>query len=234
MNRGAADRLERLGLDVRFLVWLEGRGQRLPRVDRIGKVSGAKLANAVRSAAWLGSQFARPDRIAPDSPEQWLERYQILQSFFWNALRQSMTGRSLERSRDLKDLQEVMRELLPPRTREQYLADIRKLREHGQPVRLQNQKGQLRGQRTGGRRQAEQIDRMRAAVTHIGSKSNNRFRDLANLWNECVEGANYEPESMRQQLRKGEQAGEQLVEFWMRIYRGDLRAVFPGEYPNTT
>jgi hypothetical protein len=39
---------------------------------------------------------------------------------------------------------------------------------------------------------------------------------------------------MRQRLRKGEQAGEQLVEFWMRIYKGELQAVFPGEYPKTT
>jgi hypothetical protein len=233
MKKGTAERLEKLGLDVGFLVWLEGREEKLPRLDRICTIPGAKLANAIRSAAWLRSQFAHPDRIAPDSPEKWLERYRVLQECLWNALLYSMTCRKLERARDLRDLIEVTKALLPRQVRERYAADIETLRKRGQPPRLRELVGQVRGQRTGGRRQAEQIQRMRAAVTYIGSKSKNCYRDLAGLWNERFEGANYDPESMRQKLRKGEQVGEPLVEFWMRVYGGDLRAAFPGEFPRS-
>jgi hypothetical protein len=158
MKQTTADRLRELGLDVGFLLWLEGSDERIPRLDRVRDINGAKFAAAVRAAVWLNSQFAHPDRIAPDTPEQWLEKYRVLQAFLWNVLRQTMAFHRMERHEDLKALEEVIETLMPSAVG-RYRADIQRLRKLGQPVRLGDLAGQTRGQQTGGRRQSEQVQR---------------------------------------------------------------------------
>ncbi len=234
MKLSAAERLRGLGGDVDFLLWLEGDREWLPRIRRICDVNAAHYAAAVRGAVWLTSQFAHPDRIGPDSPDQWRERYQDLERFLINALRQSMACRTLRHHEDLEALEDVLEILLPEQTVERYRRDIRELRKLGKPDRSEDldiKPRDQRRQRTGGRRQPERVDRLRAALEHLRSITRAPYRDLAELWNEHLGEEKYIADRMRQLLRKGPQTGPQLLAFWRGVHDGDFRHVFPGDFP---
>ena len=82
----------------------------------------------------------------------------------------------MERHAGLKALEEVIETVMPPAAG-RYRADIQRLRKLGQPIRLGDLAVQARGQKTGGRQQSEQVQRMRAAMEHVASKSRRPYRD---------------------------------------------------------
>lgn len=228
-ERKAAARLEALGLDAGFLEWLEGEDERLARTYRAGAISAAKYGQAIRAAVWMTSLFANPRYVERDLADEWKERYQFLERLLWNGLQWSMTTHKYERPQDVAVLEEVLNELLPSHAAQSYVDDLRRLRKLGQPVRFEEiiPRRESRPPKTGGPRQAEQVQRMRAAVFYLKTKSPKPYRDLAELWNERLGEARYNPETMRQTLRKGEQASEQLLEFWRRMYEGQLDLIYP-------
>ena len=222
MSERASDRLKAFGLDVQFLIWLEGPEDRLLQVHRLAELDDASIAAAVRAAVWLTSQWTNRDAVEADGMDAWKERYESLQAFLWNALRLSMIHHRLDRSKDLEALDEVLDILMPRSAAQVYRDDLLRLRKLGKPERLADWEPVGRKPRRGGRRQSETIQRMRAAVEYLQAASSTPYRDLADLWNESLGERQYDPEQIRQSLRKGEQAGAALLEFWRRIYRGEM------------
>lgn len=228
-----ADRLRKLGLDVDFLIWLEGAEDRLPHLDQLAKVNDADFTAAVRAAVWLTSQFADPAVVDREVAEGWRQRYQLFEALLWNALRYSMVSHRLDRPNDLEALERVLDLLLPRSRTIRFREDLHKLRSLGRPERLADLAQNIKKLRKGGRRVSEQVQRMRAAVEYLRAKSNRPYRDLERLWNESIgEGKpQYEANQVRQALRKGEQVGTQLLEFWMAVYEGEHYRAFPGLFP---
>ncbi len=231
-KEAVASRLRNLGLDVGFLIWLEGEHERLPRIGRIRETSGAQLAAAVRGAVWMTSQFACPEVVQGDGANAWQERYRQLEAMLWNALRYSMVSNRLRRPDDIRALEETLELLLPPQQVAPYRRDIRRLRALGKPERIEDLGVENKKPKRGGRKPSEQTQRMRAAIEYVGAKSDKPFRDLTDLWNEQIPGSRYNPDSIRQRLRKGEDAGPQLLEFWRRTYEGEGWVAFPGRWPH--
>lgn len=231
MRGSVADRLNKLGLDVDFLVWLEGAQDRLTHVDQLAKVSDASLAAAVRTAVWLTSQFADPKVVSLDKSEDWKGRYELLEAFLWNALRHTMFFHRVDRPKDLEALEELLGLLLPPSKTIRFREDLQHLRALGKPERLLELASGTKKPRRGGRKQSEQVQRMRAAVEDLRSKSKRPYRDLAQLWNEALGESRYDPDQIRQNLRRGEQAGRALLAFWKDLYQGEGYRVFPGPFP---
>ena len=233
MNQLVGERLRRLGLDVEFLAWLEGPGERLPDPDRVRKIQGEEFAAALRAVAWLSQHFSEPELISPHTPKEWLARYDLLQHFLRAALSWSMVYHATSVSEDLETLERVLGELLPSSSWDRYRQDIWHLRKHGQPVRLPK----MPGKASGGKGQSEQTMRMRAAVKYVSSVSKTPYADLAALWNERQTAVVYHPDEIRDRLRKGHPlskgpgATKRLLEFWREVYQGNWTAVFPGPFP---
>lgn len=227
----AADRLRELGLDVEFLIWLEGAEDRVPHVDQLAGVSDASLAAAVRAAVWLTSQFADHRVVDSGESEDWRQRYEQLQALLWNALRHTMFFHRVDRHKDLEALDEMLRLLLPPSQTVRFREDLQRLRTLGKPERLLDLAPDTKKPKRGGRKQSEQVQRMRAAVEYLRSKSSRPYRDLVQLWNEACGEARYGPDQIRQTLRKGQQAGPELLTFWKDLYRGEGYRSLPGLIP---
>jgi murein DD-endopeptidase MepM/ murein hydrolase activator NlpD len=227
MSDSVADRLKRV--DAGFLVWLEGKEERLPRIRRVHEIGGETFAAAIRACAWLAQHFSNPKLISRGTPKEWLGRYRVLEQFLWSALRFSMVG--ADTAKDLEALESLLGELLPQANWNQYRQDIQDLRKQGQPIRLPKS----RAKRSGGRAVAERTLRMCAAVDYISSfGSSDPYRDLAEFWNEHLKYEKYSRAEILNTLSKrckDKGRGFQLVRFWQDIYRGDLRAVFPGPFP---
>src|SRR5262249_43322157 len=68
-------------VDLKFLEWLEGSADRVPRMNKIRDLDGEDLVTSVRAATWLRQFCAQRERIAPLSAEKWDERYSVLVSF---------------------------------------------------------------------------------------------------------------------------------------------------------
>ena len=79
--------------------------------------------------------------------------------------------------------------------------------------------------------------RMRAAVQAVSSISKTPYGDLARFWNERLGTEKYNAQQLKDRLRKGDAltrgvgAAERSLDYWRRVYEGDLRAVFPGPFP---
>lgn len=224
------NKLKQQGIDVDFLVWLEGREDRLPRVENILKVKPGDYAVSIVTAVWLAQFFAHPEIIAPSKPSEWSSRYKILQQFLINALRQSLSTRRKHRARDLALLEATLKALLPESACTQYAKDIRALRKSREPKSFEDAIQRHRG----GKRESEETSRMRAAIEHLKTKSNRKWQDLAELWNER-RGGMYQPDELSSRLRKGPrdeaEKGAGALVFWRDIYRGDFTAIFGGRFP---
>ena len=228
-------RLEAGGVDLDFLAWLEGTEERLPRIDRIKGIRREEWVTAIQAAVWLTQHFACPEWIAPDKPEDWLSRYNLLQRFLWGALNTSMIGRAMRRHKDLQILDNILTRLLPPENRRQYQEDIRRLRRHRQPLWIPKYKARP----AGGRRESEQTGRMRAAVEYLAQYSQAPYADLADFWNERLAVKKYHANGIYNRLCKGlaaklgasPPAGFHHLDFWHTVYSGDFRVVFPGPFP---
>ena len=199
MDQLVGERLRRLGLDVEFLAWLEGPGERLPYLDRVRKIQGEEFAAALRAVAWLTQHFSEPELISPHIPEEWLDRYDLLQKFLVTALSWSSVYHATSVSKDLGTLERVLTELLPASSWDRYRKDICHLRNHGHPMRLPK----MPAKASGGKGQSEQTMRMRAAVTYVSSVSRTPYADLAAFWNERQTAVVYQPDEIRDRLRKG-------------------------------
>lgn len=231
MSETAESRLRKQGFDVDFLVWLEGREDRLPKLDQLTHVSDANFAAAVRAAVWLTSQFADPRVVDRDQAEDWRERYQRLEAILWNALRHTMLFHRIDRPKDLESLEEVLEIVLPAGAAAEYRAELHRLRRLGKPERLRDLAPKMRPIKRGGRKQSESVQRMRAAVEYLRTKSTRPYRDLAQLWNETLGEPRYLPDQIRQSLRKGDQTGPELLEFWRSVYQGKSHRALPGPIP---
>ncbi len=237
MEGRVTTRLRDVGVDVDFVVWLEGKTERLPRYAGIRKVNGEEYAAAIRGSAWLHQHFTDSKLISPISPEQWRRRYHLLQNFLFSALKASMSTHAA--TKDLTTLMRVLRRLLPPEVTSVYLQDIEHLRKQGKPFRAPEYNAQII--RGGGRQQSEETWRMRAAAEHVASKSRKPYADLAALWNECQSRTLYHPDEIQSRLRKGVSENEKMgntvpggyhaLEFWLAIYDGEWQLAFPGRFP---
>jgi hypothetical protein len=225
------DHLRALGIDADFLLWLEGEGDRLPRLGGLKRVTADQLVCAVRAATWLRQFSMNQELIAPTSSEAWTERYAILESFLWVVLK--LSGKHGCLNKDLGALEKVLWALLPSSSWDRYKRDIHQLRRKGQPHTLP--RGTRRA--TGGKSESEQTNRMRAAVAYLralGSKT--AFTDLADLWNESLPHFKYDSDAIKQRIRKGSQPHSQHEhwQFWHGVYFLNAEAfgqVFPGPFP---
>jgi len=232
MKESVTEELKGKGLDVEFLAWLEGEDQRLPELERIREVKDADFAAAIRATEWLAQHFSEPELISPQTPENWLARYELLEASLHGALLSSLFYHLTSTAEDLAALERVLETLYPPGFWRQYRADIQHLRKNGLPVDLPKMKAKPRG----GSPQSEQTFRMRAAIEYLSGVSKTPYGDLARFWNERVGEEKYIPAQMRDRLRKGHPisrgrgAARQLLESWQRVYHGDLRSVAPGPF----
>lgn len=135
-RQSASEKLQRLGLDVEFLAWLEGEDERLPDIARVRKVKDAEFAGAIRAVEWLGQHFSDPELISPHTPDAWRTRYELLQQFLYAALGSSLIYHAMSAAEDLETLERVLATLLPLSCWEEYRNDIRQLRKLGLPPRL--------------------------------------------------------------------------------------------------
>ena len=233
MKQSASEKLKGLGLDVEFLAWLEGEEPRLPDLDQVRKVKDADFAAAIRAAEWLGQFSGAGGPNSLQGPDAWMARYELLQQFLYAALGSSLFYHALSAGEDLEALERVLETLLPRSFWEEYRQDILDLRKQGNPLDLRD----VKAKPSGGIKQSEQTDRMRAAVEYISRRSQTPYGDLARFWNERLGKETYRPEELRDRLRqgkawnKGKGAADRSVKFWQLIYQGDLRAVFPGPFP---
>jgi len=228
-----SQKLRERGLDIRFLQWLEGKEDRLPRLYAVHQLEGEELAAAIRAAAWLRQLCSQPNVVAPSSMETWESRYKLLEDFLCATLLWSMTGSTLCLKEDLEMLEHVLDTLLPKSSWRQYSIDILDLRKKSQPPRFPNYVGRP----SGGKNQSEETDRIRAAIAYVTTVSKAPYADLAGFWNECLKTEKYQAASIKSRLRKGHYlnrtvgASERLLEHWKAIYDLDLRRVFPGPFP---
>jgi hypothetical protein len=231
VNGSVRHRLERAGLDVDFLVWLEGKEDRLPYTHNIPRIDPQTYALSIVAVTSLAQYFAKPDAIAPSAAQDWRDRYLVIGSFLHGALRQSFVARRKYRRQDLEVLEDTLEKLLPPNLAEPFKKDIQTLRKRHEP---QPHPTALVKRRQGGKPESEQTNRMRAAIEHIRSESKRPYQDLADLWNgEC--GGDYHPDELAGRLRKGpkdeiDQGSGQLA-LWREIYSGSFTAVFPAPFP---
>lgn len=124
MKPSTAERLRRLGLDTEFLRWLEGEGDRLPRLDAVRRVQPDDFLAAVRAVTWLRQLFAQPKAVAPQSAKEWNSRCHLLEEFLWVSMKWSGTYSFLKTRADLEALERVLERLLPKSSWERYRADI--------------------------------------------------------------------------------------------------------------
>ena len=232
--------LAKNGADVDFLIWLEGKDDRLPRLEALRKLTAEQLAVAIRAATWLREVQFNPGLVPEDDRESWESRYQLLDAFLCQALRFSRNDLSV--GRDLEVLENVAEELLPQSSWESYRIDILALRSQKQPLDLSayNHKGPPRG----GSPEKEQTHRMRAAIAYLENFSDRPYKDLTDLWNEALPAPIYDVDTITQRLRtkpgtKGQiwtskEAAVEAYSFWHDLYfckrEGFMRA-FPGPFP---
>jgi hypothetical protein len=235
MPSAIVDKLERLGLDVKFLSWLEGKESRLPRIRAIGRLKDADLAASIRAATWL-RQLAFQPEIVKREADDWDHRYAQLEAFLYTALKCSIFYSFMKTSDDLVVLEHVLSELLPERTVAGYRDDFAYLQGRGLPMKLNLPHSSRK--RSGGKKGSEETDRMRAAIAYVETVSSTPYVDLAALWTECGRsGKLYHPDEIKSRLRKGHPlhrtpgSAKQLLADWRRIYSGDFRTVFPGRFP---
>jgi hypothetical protein len=173
--------------------------------------------------------------ISPHTPEAWRVRYELLEQYLYAALGSTLFYHAMSASEDLNALERVLETLLPRSFWGEYRADILQLRKHGLPPDLRELKVQTKP--SGGKKESEQTTRMRAAVKYISGVSKTPYGDLARFWNERLGIKKYNPEQIKDRLRKGhpfskgDGAAERSLESWQLVYRRDLRAVFPGPFP---
>jgi hypothetical protein len=221
------------GLDISFLRWLEGKEDRLPRLHAVNQLEGEDLAAAIRAAAWLRQLCFQRDIVVPSSMEDWDSRYKLLEDFLCATLLWSMTGSTLHLNEELETLEHVLDALLPQNSWSQYRTDFRYLRKKGQPPRFPNYVGRP----SGGKKQSEETDRIRAAIAYVATVSKTPYADLAAFWNGCLKTGKYDAASLKSRLRKGNSlnrtlgAGERLLEHWKAIYALDLKRVYPSPFP---
>ena len=233
MKQSTGDKLKKRGLNTEFLAWLAGNEQRLPNLFQVRKIKDRDFVGALRAADWLVEQFSEPELISPDTPEEWMARYDFLEKFLLASIRWSVTYHLTTVAADLESLERVLSELLPHGSWEQYRKDIQHLRERGQPAAPENTKARA----SGGTPQSEETLRMRAAIRYVSTVSKRPYSDLAEFWNEQGGQKVYQPDEIQSRLRKGHEfsrrpgAQERGVAFWRRVYEGDLRDAYPGPFP---
>lgn len=226
------EKLKRLGLDIDFLLWLEGEADRLPRPEAVRDLKANKLVAAVRAAAWLKQLcFSHPDATGDLTRAQWTVRYSRLEEMLWQVIKSTMLYSLASQHTDLEALEHVLRTLLPESSWEHYRADILRLRRNGCPSRIWSRSSHDRRPRAGGKSASEQTERMRAAIAYLAA-SDTPYVDLAELWNNKIgDGRRYTPDEIKSRLRKGKvvvyrsgpavPAHEFLLK-WRRIYDGQL------------
>lgn len=228
-----SERLKGLGLDVEFLAWLEGDQDRLPQLDRIREIKDRDFAAAIRATVCLAQLFSDEKVISPQKPDQWLARYGLLQEYLYGALQSSLYYHANSTAQDLGTLEEVLETLLPRSFWEGYRKDFFHLRKQGLPADIPAAKPKP----AGGVKESEQTRRMRAALAYVRRRSKTAYADLAAFWNERLGTEKYTAEGIKARLRKGhfmnrtEGAAQGSIEFWESVYRGDLRAAYPGPFP---
>jgi len=239
MESSIAERLKGRGLDIDFLLWLEGEADRLPKWGAVRKLKSDQLVAAIRAAVWLRQLDSDPDVIGPTSPEAWESRYSLLEVYLLDVVKSTFFFSLLKRHDDLEALEHVLLTLLPKSSSDVYRADFLRLRRKGYPETLPFSRDDIRPRRSGGKPKSEQTDRMRAAVAYLRTVSERPFEDLAEFWNECSgrEDVGYDPAAIRSRLRKGNPmdlragAAERFFKYWKCVYDGDLIFVSPAPFP---
>jgi hypothetical protein len=239
-EKSTRDDLAKKGVDVDFLIWLEGEDDRLPRLDALRKLTAEQLAAAIRAASWLREFEFNPSVVPEDERERWESRYRLLDVFLCQALR--FSGNVFSEGSDMEILEEVLEELLPKSSWERYRRDILTLRNQGQPLDLSAYGKDRRP--SGGSPEKEQTHRMRAAIAHLRNFSDRPYKDLVDLWNEVRPTQTYDDTTIVQRLRtkpgtKGQirtskETADGACSFWRELYlckrEGFLQA-FPGPFP---
>jgi len=131
---------------------------------------------------------------------------------------------------------------LGPDVREQYRQDVSELRKRGQPIQMPQD--WLKGRPSGGKRESEQTHRMRVAVEYLRETTQDTpYALLARFWNERLGRKKYHRDEIYRRLAKAKlyfaKTGidRQLLArvsglpFWQRVYAGDFREVFIGQFP---
>lgn len=236
MNAPTTRRLKQAGVNIDFLGWLEGAEQRLPSHHGIRKVSDEHFARAIRAAVWLRQH----SRNAPQ-PDDWRNRYAILKAFVSAGLEQTMPFHRTEIDKDLDSLLFVVGTLLSPGARSQYEDDIKQLRKQSAIQKTYQTHG-MSAKPSGGKAESEETQRIRAALEYlVQSGKGNPYNNLSDFWNEWVGSGCYDPDRIRNRIRKGVPRDEQergeipggfyALEFWRAIYQGNWHVAYPVKFP---
>lgn len=220
-------KLRAAGLDPEFLAWLEGKDDRVPRLELIQKISPKTFASAILAVAWIGGHIGVPGAMQDQDIRTFSSRYRLLELFLIAATKQNMAARRQMRQSDLTRLGEIIDVLLPESTAREYKEEIIVFAEEAQPAHA------LRAgaRRRGGPPESEETRRMRAAVEYLKQVSDQPYRDLADFWNDR-HGTEYDADSISARLRKGStKEGAVSLAYWLGVYNCEFSRVFPGPFP---
>jgi hypothetical protein len=224
--------VDALAQDRQYCEWLLQQDWFPARYPAIHTLDSRDFAGAIRAAVWLFQIGFRIDHGSTEDTAAWYERHSVLSGFLVDGLRLSMGCNRRSRKRDLESLETVLEILLPKSSWDVYRKDIRILRRRGEPKDLMPTRV-----RRGGRPESEETHRMRAAAEYLKTRgSPNPYSDLAIVWTEATSyNRRYSGDSIRNRLRKGppddRDRGGSWLEFWRRIYDGDVRDVWPSVFP---
>lgn len=236
MMKSYAQNLKELGLDVEFLAWLEGEDDILFNGRGMDKVDHRDLLGAIRAVTWLeeicemdpewlsSDQVFRSGEFKPDPDTSWMlsdegvrrsceleVRYRILKKFLLFVLN-SRSSPDLEK--DLESLERVCQTLLPVSSWQPYRDDILMLRKRGRPKSEEDE----RPRGDPGRPPSERTDRMVAAYYYVSTVSSTPYVDLAGFWNEHLGDTKYDPDTIRQRLRKARDGAYYRFLEWRGFY----------------
>jgi hypothetical protein len=219
------------GADLEFVSWLEGESDRLPRFEAARKLKDAEFAGAIRAVVWLTTCL---DHLKI-TPAEWQPRYELLERFLWEVLKSTYGFPASRRDEDLAHLERVLEVLLPASSWKRYRDDmlhVRRLDPLPKPP-----SGETRRKSTGGKKQSEQTQRMRAAITYLSDFTKAPYPALAQIWNNKTSPEKYDPITVQSRIRKGpyfpndKAADRSVLHLWRSVYDLDLRFLFTGPFP---
>jgi hypothetical protein len=231
LNLVNLDELRERGADLEFVSWLEGESDRLPRFEAARNLKDAEFAGAIRAVVWLTTCL---DHMQI-KPAEWQARYELLERFLWEALKSTYGFPASRRAEDLAHLERVLDVLLPASSWKRYRDDMLHVRRLDPPPAPPTR--ETRRKPTGGKKQPEQAQRMRAAITYLSDFTKAPYPALAQIWNNKTFPEKYDPIKIQGRLRKGpyfpsnKAADRSVLHLWRSVYDLDLGFLFTGPFP---
>ena len=119
-------RLGKKGVNVDFLIWLEGKEQRLPSSRAVFKgirtTATRHLQSALKATVLLRALSHSEGLVPKDEQEAWFYRYSILREFLLGILEERLLGQGTDE--DFGKLRDVLEACLGEEAASPYLKDL--------------------------------------------------------------------------------------------------------------